>query len=29
MTDPEMFYKTIGQKIINNFDLVVEILKNK
>lgn len=29
MTDPEMFYQTIGNKIINNFDLLVEFLRDK
>jgi hypothetical protein len=28
-TDPEMFYQTIVNKIINNFDLLVEFLRNK
>ena len=29
MTSPEDFYQMITNKIINNFDLVVEFLKNK
>jgi hypothetical protein len=29
MTDPEMFYQTFTNKLINNFDLLVEFLKNK
>jgi len=29
MTDPETFYQTIGNKIINNFDEIVEFLKHK
>jgi hypothetical protein len=28
-TDPEMFYQTIVNKIINNFDILVEFLRNK
>jgi hypothetical protein len=28
-TDPEMFYQTIVNKIINNFDSLVDYLRNK